>query len=61
MVTATLIEADTLLVEGGVGSIIHTLLVEGAQLGGQRVLLAQLVVARLREGRVVTSVARSSI
>ena len=50
--TATLIEA-----EGGVESIIHTLLVEGAQL----VLLAQSMVARLREERAVTSVARSSI
>ena len=58
VVSATLIEVDILLLEEEAGSIILTLLMEEAQL----VLVVLLVmVARLREGRVATSVARTSI
>ena len=58
MVKATLIEVDTLLMEGEAGSFILTLLVEEAQLVLEVLLV---MVARVREGKVATSAAQTSI
>ena len=58
MVSATLIEVDILLAEEEAGSFIPTLLVEEAQLVPEVLLV---MVARVREGKVATSVDLTSI
>ena len=58
MVSATLIEVDILLAEEEAGSFILTLLVEEAQLVPEVLLV---MVARVREGKVATSVDLTSI
>ena len=58
VVSATLIEVDILLAEEEAGSFILTLLVEEAQLVPEVLLV---MVARIREGKVATSVDLTSI
>ena len=58
VVSATLIEVDILLAEEEAGSFILTLLVEEAQLVPEVLLV---MVARVREGKVATSVDLTSI